>query len=290
LSDLQGRKFWQSVRVMQADTISHPDAQPDEPPVPVAVPGPVRLLDAGDAAITIEFGDTVDPALVARVQALDAAIEQGRRDGGLPGLIESMPTFRSLTVFFDPLVTSRAALIRDLEPLFDAPVPPGRAAARHWELPACYDAEMAPDLLETAQALGLAPDAVVDHHSRTVFTVYMLGFMPGFPFMGDLPAALHRPRRTEPRVRVPAGSVSIALGLTAIYPWESPGGWHLIARCPARLFDASRSSPALLAPGDRVRFKPVDVAEFRRLDEAVRGGELDGAQWQVAPPSERRHG
>ena len=107
LSDLQGRKFWQSVRVMQAGTLSHPDAQPDEPPVPT----PVRLLDAGDAAIPIAFGDTVDPALVARVLALDAAIEQGRRDGGLPGLIESMPTFRTLTLFFDPLVTSRAALI-----------------------------------------------------------------------------------------------------------------------------------------------------------------------------------
>ena len=269
---------------MPLDAASHPHAQPEERLAPV------RLLDAGDAAFTIEFGDTVEPALVARVQALDAAIARCRHDGGLPGLIETMPTFRSLTVFFDPLVTSRAALIRELEPLFDAPAPPDRAPARQWELPACYEAEMAPDLLETAQALGLAPDAVVEHHSRTVFTVYMLGFMPGFPFMGDLPAALRRPRRTEPRVRVPAGSVSIALGLTAIYPWESPGGWHLIARCPARLFDASRPSPALLAPGDRVRFKPIAAAEFRRLDEAVRGGELDGAQWQTLTPLEVLHG
>ena len=102
--------------------------------------------------------------------------------------------------------------------------------------------------------------------------------------------ALHRPRRTEPRVRVPAGSVSIALGLTAIYPWESPGGWHLIARCPVRLFDPSRPRPALLAPGDRVRFRPVGVAEFQRLEQAARGGELDPGQWQIVTSDGYPHG
>ena len=269
---------------MQIDTAIDSAAQaPGAPPRP-------RVLDAGDAAFTIEFGDAVDPGLVARVQALDAAIERSRHGGGLEGLIETMPTFRSLTVFYDPVVTSRDTLVQALEPLFDNAAPQARADARRWELPACYEPAMAPDLLETAQALGLAPDAVVEHHSRTTFTVYMLGFMPGFPFMGDLPPALHRPRRTEPRVRVPAGSVSIALGLTAIYPWESPGGWHLIARCPVRLFDPSGPRPALLAPGDRVRFRPVGVAEFQRLEQAARGGELDPGQWQIVTSDGHTHG
>jgi inhibitor of KinA len=240
-----------------------------------------RLLDAGDAALTIEFGDSVAPQLVARVQALDAAIEQCRKAGGLPGLIETMPTFRSLTVFYDPLTTSRELLIRALSPLFEEAAPRTLGDFRLWHLPACYEPEMAPDIEETAQVLGLTPDNLIEQHASNVFSVYMLGFMPGFPFMGDLPPALRRPRRTEPRLRVPAGSVSIAMGLTAIYPWESPGGWHLIARCPVPLFDVSRPTPALLAPGDRVQFQPVSRAEFLRLQDASRAGEFNPQQWQV---------
>lgn len=244
-----------------------------------------RLLDAGDAAFTIEFGSTVDPALAAAVGALDAAIVQAQAQGRLPGLVETMPTFRSLTVFFDPLVTGRAALIDALQPLLDLPAPArpadGVRHARQWQLPVCYEPEMAPDLHETAQALGVTPDTLVAQHSATPWRVYMLGFLPGFPFMGDLPAGLHRPRRTQPRVRVPAGSVSIAGGLTAIYPWESPGGWHLIGRCPVRLFDPAWPVPALLAAGDRVHITPVGAAEFERIATAVRAGELAPGHWQV---------
>ena len=129
-------------------------------------------------------------------------------------------------------------------------------------------------------------------HSGTEFRGYMLGFMPGFPFMGDLPERLRLPRRTEPRVRVPAGSVAIAGGLTAIYPWESPGGWHLLGRCPVRLFDAASESPSLLAVGDRGRFQPVPMAEFRRLETAVQAREVDPACWRAdAPATEPRvHG
>lgn len=244
-----------------------------------------RLLDAGDAAFTIEFGSSIDPALAAAVGALDAAIAREQAQGHLPGLVETMPTFRSLTVFFDPLVTGRAALISALQPLLDAPAPvpqaDGGRIARHWQLPVCYEPDMAPDLAETAQALGVTPDTLVAKHSATVWRVYMLGFLPGFPFMGDLPAGLHRPRRTQPRVRVPAGSVSIAGGLTAIYPWESPGGWHLIGRCPVRLFDPAWPVPALLATGDRVHFTPVDAAEFERIAAAVRAGELAPGYWRM---------
>jgi KipI family sensor histidine kinase inhibitor len=241
-----------------------------------------RLLDAGDAALTVEFGSTIDARLVAAVNALDAAIARAREGGGFPGLVETMPTFRSLTLFYDPLSTGRDALAQALQPLLAAAGESADVAGRTWRLPVCYEGDAAPDLAETARATGLSEDEVVSLHSATEYRVYMLGFLPGFPFMGDLPGPLRLPRRTEPRVRVPAGSVAIATGLTAIYPWESPGGWHLLGRCPLPLFDARRASPSLLAPGDRVRFEAVRWAEHERLAASAKGGDLDLASFARA--------
>ena len=153
---------------------------------------------------------------------------------------------------------------------------------RHWRLPVCYEGEAAPDLAEVAATLGVDEAEVVALHSGTEYLVYMLGFLPGFPFMGDLPERLRLPRRSQPRVRVPAGSVAIATGLTAIYPWESPGGWHLLGRCPVPLFDARRASPSLLAAGDKVRFTPVSADECRALEAGLRSGDIDPMQWLVA--------
>lgn len=241
-----------------------------------------RVLDAGDAAFTIEFGDAISPALRASVAALDAAIARAAAAGALPGLIEVMPTFRSLTVFYDPLVTARAALLDALRPLLDLPATGAAADGRRWRLPVCYDGDAGPDLADTARAIGMAVDELVALHSGHEVQVYMLGFLPGFPFMGDLPERLRLPRRSQPRVRVPAGSVAIAGGLTAIYPWQSPGGWHLLGRCPVPLFDAGRASPSLLAVGDRVRFEPIPTDEYERLVRALRAGEVDPRQWLAA--------
>jgi KipI family sensor histidine kinase inhibitor len=236
-----------------------------------------RVLDAGDAAFTVEFGDAIEPALLAAVQALDMAIATQQAAGRLPGLVETMPTFRSLTVFFDPLVTGRAELITALQPLFETSAHAALDEGRRWRLPVCYEGDAGPDLGDIARTIGTSIDEVIALHSGTEVRVYMLGFLPGFPFMGDVAPPLRLPRRTEPRVRVPAGSVAIATGLTAIYPWESPGGWHLLARCPVPLFDAMRAAPALLAAGDEVCFEPVVAAEYARLDAALRGCELDPA-------------
>lgn len=239
----------------------------------------MRILDLGDAALTVEFGDAIDPALQARVNALDVAIERARAAGQLGGVIETVPTFRSLTVVYDPLLTRRATLEAALSELIDAADHAPVGDGRHWRLPACYGGAFGPDLADVAAATNLTPEAVIDAHSATEYVVYMLGFLPGFPFMGDVPAALQLPRRSEPRLRVPPGSIAIANGLTAIYPWESPGGWHLLGRCPVPLFDATRDAPALLAAGDRVRFTPVSVDEFDRLDAELKAGRLDPQQW-----------
>ena len=237
----------------------------------------MRMLDLGDGAVTIEFGEVIDPALQARVAALDVAIAQA----AVAGLIETVPTFRSLTVIYDPLQTTRAELEAALRPLIDAADQAPAAAGRHWRLPACYGGEFGPDLDEVAKASGLSPEAVIAAHSETEYVVYMLGFLPGFPFMGDVPVPLQLPRRSEPRVRVPPGSIAIANELTAIYPWESPGGWHLLGRCPVPLFDAGRAAPALLAAGDRVRFTPVPADAFAALAADLAAGRIDPQQWST---------
>lgn len=240
----------------------------------------LRILDCGDAAFTIEFGDRIDAGLLDRVNRLDRAIARAR--GDFPGLIETMPTFRSLTLFFDPLQTGRRQLLDALAPLLAEGGPATDVEGRCWTLPVCYEAEAAPDLHAVAQASGLSADEVIALHSGSEYRVYMLGFLPGFAFMGDLPPALNLPRRSDPRTAVPAGSVAIAGALTAIYPWQSPGGWHLLGLCALPLFDAGRESPALLAAGDRVRFRPQPDTEYRRLLDAVCGGEVDPLQWCTA--------
>jgi len=232
----------------------------------------VRFLSAGDRALVVEFGDRIDRALSNEVLRLDASVRSSR----LPGLVETVPTFRSLMVHYDPVATTFADLERAITSLLDRQPGP-RAAATLWRVPVCYENSFAPDLGEVANRTGLAPSEVVARHSSTSYHVYMLGFLPGFPYLGDLPRELELPRRADPRLRVPAGSVSIATTLTAIYPYESPGGWHLIGATPVRLFDPARSRPALLKPGDEVQFQPIDPASFASIRKAVDSGSYEVA-------------
>jgi len=235
----------------------------------------VRFLSAGDRALVVEFGDRIDPALNAEVLRLDTSL----RSSELAGVVETVPTFRSLMVHYDPLVTTRANLERAIASLLDRK-PGSRSTGTLWRVPVCYDGEFAPDLAEVAHLTGLSPGEVIALHSGTRYHVYMLGFLPGFPYMGDLPPRLALPRRADPRVRVPAGSIAIATTLTAIYPYESPGGWHLIGATPIRLFDPERAQPALFAPGDTVQCEPVDPLAFASIKKAV-----DGGSYQVTAAS-----
>jgi inhibitor of KinA len=227
----------------------------------------VRLLSVGDRALAVEFGNRIDRRLSDAVLRLDAAIRAER----LPGVVETVPTFRSLLVHYDPLATSRADLEREIKALLDHDED-GHALARLWRIPVCYEEQFAPDLAEVARLTGRAPADVAALHSGTRYHVYMLGFLPGFPYLGDLPAALALPRRADPRLRVPAGSISIATSLTAIYPYASPGGWHLIGATPIRFFDAARTPPALLTAGDAVLFDPIDAGAFTAIRDAVESG------------------
>jgi KipI family sensor histidine kinase inhibitor len=230
----------------------------------------VRFLPAGDKALLVEFGETIERALSERVLRLAERIKELR----LNGVIETLPTFRSLLVRYDPLQTSGATLENEISAhLEDA----GSAhdEVRLWHIPACYDRRCAPDLDEVAERTGLTSDEVVVRHSGTRLLIYVVGFAAGFPYMGDLPSELVLPRRADPRVRVPAGSIAMATTLTGIYPLESPGGWHLIGAAPIRLFDPNWERPALLRPGDFAKFEPVDFAEYERIRAAVERNDYD---------------
>jgi inhibitor of KinA len=222
-----------------------------------------RLLCAGDTALVVEFGQAIDRNLNAKVLALARSIERRAAAGRFKGLIETVPTFRSLMIYYDPLVLDPAELAAELEEMLRnlQPAPP---AGRVWQLPVCYDPQVGPDLAEVAQRTGLTPSQIVERHSAVTYHVYMLGFLPGQAYMGDLPAQLELPRRATPRLSIPAGSLAIAMNMTCIFPLQTPCGWHLIGRSPVPLWDGD-AGRALLAPGDQVRFAPISLREFEEL-------------------------
>lgn len=228
----------------------------------------VRFLPAGDTALVVEFGLHIDRAVSDQVLALRARLHQAR----LAGVVELVATFRSLMVHYDPMRTSSARLTSAIRDLLQGNQNAAREA-RHWRIPACYEGQHAPDLAEVARRSGLPAEEVVALHAGNRYHVYMIGFVPGYPYMGDLPAALRLPRRTDPRVRVPAGSVAIAANMTGIYPVESPGGWHLIASTPVRLFNPALPQPALINPGDMVSFEPVSGTEHDKLRRRIQAGD-----------------
>lgn len=218
------------------------------------------FLDAGDTALIVEFGREIDRHASALVLALADRVAAA----GIGGVVETVPTFRSLMIHYDPVRLGAAELRTRLAPLLQNLVA-AEQVGRHWRLPACYDPSLGLDLLEVAERTRLGVERVVALHAATTFHIYMLGFLPGFPYMGDLPAELALPRRENPRVRVPSGSIAIAMRMTSIYTLESPGGWHLLARTPAPLWDLRRENAGLLAAGDKVRFEPVSVPEYESL-------------------------
>lgn len=211
----------------------------------------MRLRPVGDAALTCELGDAAGAGARARARSLGRSLLQQP----LPGQRECVPAVTSLLVIFDPRQTTARQLGHELRGRLERPTP--EAAGRTHEVPVVYGGADGPDLAEVATRLGIPPAEVVRLHGSTEYEVEMLGFMPGFAYLGPLPAALELPRRATPRTRLPRGSIAIAGRQTGIYPAASPGGWHVLGRTSVALFDPARRPPALLQPGDRVRFRPV---------------------------------
>jgi KipI family sensor histidine kinase inhibitor len=232
-----------------------------------------RILTAGDTAIVVEFGDSIDRGLNAIVLALARRLDAS----GIAGLHETIPTFRSLTVFYEPAVLSKAALESQISLiLHELRMTQGRG--RLWRLPVCYDPELAPDLDSVATRTGLTSTQVIERHSAVVYHVYMLGFLPGLAYTGDVPQELVLPRLVSPRHKIPAGMLGIAMAMSLIMPRETPSGLNLIGRSPIAMWRHSKQSAdgdeSLLAPGDKVIYQPVSVREYDRLAAKAAAGEL----------------
>jgi inhibitor of KinA len=213
-----------------------------------------RMLTAGDAAIAVEVGDGISPEVNEKVHALDRAL----RAAGLDGVLDTIPAYRSLLVCYDPLRLASSRLREEVATLFAGLGAVRARASRLVRIPTCYGGAFGPDLAFVASHNNVTPAEVVEIHAGAEYRVHMMGFSPGFAYLGGMSERIAAPRLRTPRTSIPAGSVGIAQHQTGIYPVESPGGWQLIGRTPVRLFDPSRTPPTALEPGDAVRFVPID--------------------------------
>lgn len=218
---------------------------------------------AGDRGLLVEYGDAIDPEINRKVRSMAMALGEKK----LPGILEYIPTYRSIIIVYDPSGTD-ASKIKDQvlaleEQLSEISIPPPETV----KIPVCYGGDLGPDMEFVAKTHDLAVEDVVRIHSELEYQIYMIGFTPGFPFLGGLPEVLHTPRLQTPRKVVPAGSVGIANNQTGIYPIDSPGGWQLIGRTPLSLFDPRNLNPFLLKAGDKLKFYPISLEEYHRIRE-----------------------
>ena len=222
----------------------------------------VRFLPCGDQAVTVEWGSTIDEHINRQVHAFARKAEALSH----PAITEVVPTYRSATVHYRPEVLSYEELKHLLAPLAQGSAEEAEELPVV-EIPVCYGGEYGPDLLEVAQHCSLTPEEVIARHTAPTYRIYMLGFTPGFPYLGGMDPSIAAPRRKEPRIHIPAGSVGIAGEQTGVYPIVSPGGWQLIGRTPLRLFDPQKEQPILLSAGAGIRFVPIDEEAFRKMEE-----------------------
>ena len=227
-----------------------------------------RFLDAGEAALVVELGTTVDPAAHDQVLALDCALAVL----DLPGVRETVPTFRSLMIHYEPLVIDRARLIDHVRAA-ELTAPTARQAAR-WTIPCCYADGFGEDLAALAAQTGLGEDRIVALHAGATLRVYMYGFLPGFCYLGGMPAELAVSRRATIRPPHPSGAVIVADGMSVITTFSMPTGWWVVGRTPERLFAPQREPNFLIGVGDTVGFAPIDRAGFDALAARVAAGEI----------------
>jgi len=218
--------------------------------------------------VTIEFGTAIDPSISSRVLALDAALNAQN----VQGLVETVPTYRSLMVQFDPLTFDYERFQQQVCALAGT-LEAAPASGRRWRVPVVYGGKFGIDLDATAERHGLTPAQLIDKHAAPVYRVYMIGFMPGFTYLGGLDPSIATSRRTDPRPMTPAGCISIG-GVQALIAGQAmPSGWHILGLTPVRTFMTGREPAFLTAPGDEVVFEPVDAARWDALDRAAAAGE-----------------
>lgn len=218
----------------------------------------------GDRALLVELGDEISPAVNQSVQELFTGLDLQKPRG----VVELVPGYSSLLVVCNPLVVSPADLELQIQELYRNLDRSQLPDPKTVKIPVVYGGEHGPDLIEVAEYHHMSPADVIDHHTQPTYRVYMIGFTPGYPYLGELPEAIATPRRKTPRTNVPRGSVGIAQRQTGIYSVDSPGGWQIIGWTPVQLFDPRNNPPSLLVMGDRVEFFPITAEEADQWQEA----------------------
>ncbi|MBQ3459065.1 MAG: 5-oxoprolinase subunit PxpB [Solobacterium sp.] len=226
------------------------------------------IKPCGDTALMIQFEQKIDPAILREVRQMTEKIQKAH----LKGIIDLIPSYAALLVKFDPAVFSYEMLKQKIEVLAGKEDRKTAFAVRYIDIPVLYGKPFPEDLDHVAKHAGCSIDEVIRIHTSNEYPVYMMGFLPGFPYLGNLDVRLHTPRRKEPRISIPAGSVGIGGAQTGIYPLTSPGGWHILGLTPVKLYDPDAEDPVLLRSGDVIRFRSVSEEEFREIEEA--GGKL----------------
>lgn len=226
----------------------------------------VTFSPLGLDAMVIDFGETVSVQRNLEILNWKAAIEAAT----IPGFIEALPAYTTLTIFYDPIIVGSHFPYEKIKKSIQAISPSIQTSVvqkKVKEIPVCYEEPFAPDLEFVANYHQISIDKVVNLHCQATYHIYFLGFSPGFPFLGGMDSRIATPRRSSPRLHVPAGSVGIAGKQTGIYPLDSPGGWQIIGRTPIQLFDISKESPTFLSPGEQIRFIPISKDEFHNWEE-----------------------
>lgn len=224
----------------------------------------IRFLSCGDSAVTVEFSKNISEETNKKIRFLAAKIESEK----VKGIRECVPTFCSLTVYFDPLVTTRKKTEKNILKIINSYKEGSEGKRRVFLIPVCYENEYAPDMDDVCELTGLSKQEIIDIHSKTDYLIYMLGFLPGFPYLGGMDERIEAPRLDSPRTTIPVGAVGIGGKQTGIYPLASPGGWRLIGRTPVKVYDSERENPIVYKAGDYIRFYPIDEDEFQRIAES----------------------
>lgn len=228
----------------------------------------IRFLTAGDSSMLIEFGDEISKEINRKI----TATIQMMREQHIEGVVDTIPAFCSLLINYDPRIVSYEQLEERMRQLVRLDIPAEQAQKRVIEIPVCYGGEYGPDLENIAELAGLTKEEVIRIHSSEEYLIYMLGFLPGFAYLGGLDERIHTPRLANPRIKINAGSVGIGGSQTGIYPLDSPGGWQLLGMTPVKVYDPVREVPILYEAGDYIRFVPVDEAEYQRIKNEVENG------------------
>ena len=229
----------------------------------------IKILTAGDSSLLIEFGNEISPEINQKMKTTVKLMKEQH----IEGVVDMIPAFCSLLINYDPRVISYEELYDHMKALVKVEVKAEAGVKRVFEIPVCYGGAYGPDIENIAEHAGLSVEEVIKIHSSRDYLIYMLGFLPGFTYLGGLDERIHTPRLANPRLKINAGSVGIGGSQTGIYPLDSPGGWQLMGMTPVKTYDPEREVPILMEAGDYIRFVPVDEEEYFRIQELVEKGE-----------------